>query len=144
MENLIVEETVNFIMDKLVELESEERDITNLIAVLYNLFDGEDNLIDAAKQLTDDTIKKLKNLNKSDENTVIKAIHSAILIGFLSERFTRDAMVSNLAEDNDIIFKHEYDTIETFLRRKMKQPLEGKSRNVLAELAKKAGENAKF
>lgn len=115
---IIPEIIVTSIYNKIADIDT----ITNYskyMEIVYNLFDNEKEILTRINKITSETLSSIPSseLSEMSSITITKAIMSAAIIAFLSERYTRDCMLQTISQDNTII-RRDYETIEDYLKRK--------------------------
>jgi len=106
---------------------------------IHELFDSEKALSDAAEHITNAT---LETLPASDSDVgqlqaeISNAVHKAMLVGFLSERYTRDCMMDKGSRNNKQN-QRDYESLEDFLERRIKKQ---DFKKIAEEEAEKTGE----
>jgi hypothetical protein len=119
MDNIISKDVVEKIYTHLKEINSIGEP-NELIDSLEKLFDGEEELLEATENLATEVTNVLLNkANPSNmKDAVTKYIMSATLLGFISERYTRDIKMDTTNIMKDLI-KRDYETLQTYLSKKV-------------------------
>jgi hypothetical protein len=121
MDSLITQKLVADIADQLREILTIPDGSVEHVNAITALFDGEETLVQEMEDLVNLTLNNVQQeaSNAQARNTTIKnSIITAMLIGFLSERYTRDAIMDK--SKNNAIFKREYESAKAYIGRKVK------------------------
>lgn len=122
MDCLISEEYATKIADTLENLiiNTKTSNPKKFEETIMRMFDGEEYLYETITKLLTNLSAALdqSNVESTQERNVIlrKYLSSAVLVGFLSERYVRDKMLDN-DKDSGLFFAREYESMDAFLNR---------------------------